>query len=61
MKYASEMGSGAMICIPSCIKTGSGIKKLAGRGSYRYRQHRDGISLLSFLKNEERSLKVHGI
>jgi hypothetical protein len=28
MKYAVEMGSGAMIYIPSFIQTGSGIQKL---------------------------------
>jgi hypothetical protein len=28
MKYAVEMGSGAMIYIPSFIKIGSGIQKL---------------------------------
>jgi hypothetical protein len=28
MKYASEMGSGAMIYIPSFMKIGSGIQKL---------------------------------
>jgi hypothetical protein len=32
MKYAIEMGSGAMIYIPSFIKTGSGIQKLMGGG-----------------------------
>jgi hypothetical protein len=31
MKYAVEMGSGAMIYIPSFIKTGSGIQKLIAR------------------------------
>jgi hypothetical protein len=30
MKYAIEMGSGAMIYIPSSIKVGSGIQKLTG-------------------------------
>jgi hypothetical protein len=30
MKYDVEMGSGAMIYIPSFIKTGSGISKLIG-------------------------------
>jgi hypothetical protein len=30
MKYAVEMGSGAMIYIPSFIKIGSGIQKLIG-------------------------------
>jgi F0F1-type ATP synthase alpha subunit len=28
MKYSAEMGSGAMIYIPSFIKIGSGIRKL---------------------------------
>jgi hypothetical protein len=32
MKYAAEMGSGAMIYIPSFIKSGSGIQKLMGGG-----------------------------
>jgi hypothetical protein len=31
MKYAIEMGSGAMIYIPSFTKTGSGIQNLIGR------------------------------
>jgi hypothetical protein len=30
MKYAVEMGSGAIIYIPSFIKIGSGIQKLIG-------------------------------
>jgi hypothetical protein len=30
MKYAVEMGSGAMIYIPSFIKIGSGIQTLIG-------------------------------
>jgi hypothetical protein len=32
MKYAVEMGSGAMIYTPSLIKIGSGIQKLIGGG-----------------------------
>jgi hypothetical protein len=35
MKYAVEIGSGAMIYIPSFIKTGSGIQKLMG-GIHRH-------------------------
>jgi hypothetical protein len=35
MKYAFEMGSGAMIHIPSFIETGSGIQRLTG-GMYRH-------------------------
>jgi hypothetical protein len=30
MKYAAEMGSGAMIYIPSFIKIGEGTQKLIG-------------------------------
>jgi hypothetical protein len=32
MKYAVEIGSGAMIYIPSFIKIGLGIRKLMGVG-----------------------------
>jgi hypothetical protein len=35
MKHAVEMGSGAMIYIPSLIKIGPGIQKLI-RGIHRY-------------------------
>jgi hypothetical protein len=35
MKYAVEMGSGAMVYIPSFIKIGSGIETLIGRGIHR--------------------------
>jgi hypothetical protein len=34
-KYAVEMGSGAMIYIPSFVQTGSGIQKLTG-GNHRH-------------------------
>jgi hypothetical protein len=60
MSYAVEMGSSAMIYIPSLIKIGSGIQKLT-EGGYRHthRQHRDRISLLSFFfQNKERGLKI---
>jgi hypothetical protein len=33
MKYTAEMGSGAMIYIPSSINIGSGIQKLIARDS----------------------------
>jgi hypothetical protein len=39
MKYTFEMGSGAMIYIPSFIKIGSGIQTLIGGGytcTYRH-------------------------
>jgi hypothetical protein len=59
MKYAVEMGSGAMIYIPSFIKIGSGIQKLMGRGdSQTHRQHGDCISLLSLFQNKESRLKT---
>jgi hypothetical protein len=46
MKYAVEIGSGAMIYIPSFIKTCSDIQKLRGGDSQIRRQHGDRISLL---------------
>jgi hypothetical protein len=46
MKYAVEMGSGAMIYIPSFMKIGSGIQKLMGVGIHRHRQHSDRINPL---------------
>jgi hypothetical protein len=30
MKYAVDMDSGAIMCVPSIIKIGSGIQKLIG-------------------------------
>jgi hypothetical protein len=32
VEYTVEMGSGAMIYIPSLVKIGSGIQKTIGRG-----------------------------
>jgi hypothetical protein len=45
MKYAVEMGSGAMIYIPSFIKIGSGIQKFIG-DTQTHRQHGDLINLI---------------
>jgi hypothetical protein len=42
MKYAVEMGSGAMMYVPSFIKIGSGIQKLMGGGGYT-RRHTDSM------------------
>jgi hypothetical protein len=42
MKYAIQMGSGAMICIPSFIKIGSGIQKLIW-GDSQTQRHTDGM------------------
>jgi hypothetical protein len=36
MKHALEMGLGAMECIASFIKIGSGIQKLIERGIHRH-------------------------
>jgi hypothetical protein len=54
------MGSGAVICVPSFIKIGSGVQKLMGGGGYTdtnkhththtHGQQRDHINLLNFLK-----------
>jgi hypothetical protein len=59
MKYAVEMGSVAMIYIPSFRKTGSCSQKLMG-GVYikRHRQRGDLINLLLFFQNKEPKLKL---
>jgi hypothetical protein len=36
MKYAVEIGCGAMIYVQSFIKFGSGIQNLIGRGVHRH-------------------------
>jgi hypothetical protein len=57
MKYAVEIGSGAMIYIPSFIKIGSAIQKLMGRDTQTHRQNGDRIRLISFFQNKECRLK----
>jgi hypothetical protein len=52
MKYAAEMGSGAMMCIPSFIKTASAVQKLIGENTQTHSQHGDRISLRLFLQNK---------
>jgi hypothetical protein len=47
MKYAVEMGSGAMISIPSFIKIGSGIQKFIEGDLQTHRQHGVVISQFS--------------
>jgi hypothetical protein len=63
MKYAVEMGSGAVKYIPSSIKTGSGIQKLTGGNAqtHRHRQHGDLISILTFFQNKKSKLKTGGL
>jgi hypothetical protein len=62
MKYAVEIGSGAMMYVPSFIKTGSGIQKLMGRIHIQtHRQHGDLISLLLFSQNRGNRLKIRNI
>jgi hypothetical protein len=46
MKYAIEMGSVAVIYIPSFIMIGSGIQKLIGWDIQTHIQDADRISLL---------------
>jgi hypothetical protein len=48
MKYGIDVGSGAMIYIPSFIKIGSGIQKLIGGRGFTDTdtQHGDYVSLL---------------
>jgi hypothetical protein len=58
MKYAVEMGSGAMTYIPSFIKIGSGNHKLRGERIQTQRQHGDLISLLRhFMEGLRKTIK----
>jgi hypothetical protein len=50
MKYAVELGSGAIMYIPNFRNTDSGIQKLIPQDMQTYRQHSDLISLLYFFK-----------
>jgi hypothetical protein len=50
MKYAVEMGSGAMTHIPSLIKIGSGNQKLIEEETHR--QYGDLISLTLYFQNK---------
>jgi hypothetical protein len=58
MKYVIEMGSYAMIYIPSFIKTCSGIQKLIRQDTQIHRQHDHLTSLCLFLLNKESGLKI---
>jgi hypothetical protein len=57
MEYAVEMGSGAMIYVPSFIMIGSGTQKLVRGDTQTHRRHGGLISLLSFFQNKESRLK----
>jgi hypothetical protein len=59
MKYTVEVGSGAVIYVPSFIKIDSGIQKLIGRDS-KTRRDTDLISLFLFFRNKESMLKQEG-
>jgi hypothetical protein len=56
MKYAIEMGSGTMICIPSFIKIDSAIQRLIGRDTQAHRQRSGSKSLFLFFQNKENRL-----
>jgi hypothetical protein len=56
MKYAVEMGSGAMIYIPSFMKFGSAIQNLKKRVTQTHRLQGDLISLLFFQNKASISL-----
>jgi hypothetical protein len=62
MNYAIEMGSDAVIFIPSSIKTGIAIQKLIARAhtqthTHTHTQQGDLSSLLLFVQNKESRLK----
>jgi hypothetical protein len=59
MNKAVEMGSGAMIYIPSFIKIGSGIQKWIGGGIHRCTNKRVITSLLLFFLKYEKLAKCY--
>jgi hypothetical protein len=61
MKYNVEMGSGAMIYVPSFIETCSDIQKLMGEDTQTHRQDGDCISLLLFFQNKEGKAKKSNV
>jgi hypothetical protein len=59
MKYAVEMGSGAMIYMPSFMYIGSGIENLV-RGIHRQTDSNgDLVRLLLFCRNKHSRLKTN--
>jgi hypothetical protein len=58
MKCVVEIGSGAMMYIPSLIKIHSGIRKLIWKDSQTHRQHANCIAILLFSQNTESRLKM---
>jgi hypothetical protein len=58
MKYAIEMGSGAMIYIPNLIKIVSGIQNFVGEHTDTHTEHGVVTSLLLFFNNKESMLKT---
>jgi hypothetical protein len=58
MKYAAEMGSGAMIYKQRFIEVGSGVQRLIFGDTQTHRQQGDLISLLQFLQNKKSRLKI---
>jgi hypothetical protein len=57
MKYAVEMGSCAMIYIPSLIMISSGIQKLMGQYIQTHRKPGDLKRLFFIFQNKESMLK----
>jgi hypothetical protein len=65
MKYAVEMGSGAMIYIKSLIKIGLAIQKLMGRGIRRHTDslliHKRNFIFFKIMKVDQKSLKISNL
>jgi hypothetical protein len=63
MRYAVEMGSGAMIYIPSFTETGSAIQKLKGGFTYTqtaWRLHKPNFIFLNEECRLKRVIKILG-
>jgi hypothetical protein len=60
MKYAVEMGTGAMIYIPSFMNTGPDIQKLLREiRTHTHRQQGDIISILTFFEGKQTNKNMY--
>jgi hypothetical protein len=59
MKYAVQMGSDTMVCIPSFIKTNSGIQKLIERGDTQKHRHTDSTVSHNLLPFQNKNILLN--
>jgi hypothetical protein len=61
MKWVTEVGSGALTCMPNFTQIGSDIQKLIWSDTQTHSEHCDRISLLLHFQNYESRLNIKGL